>query len=105
MFNSTGYNVFYNVGNDLGLTAATPVITFETDQCVSVGDLFEREDESLYPRVELAGNGGIYLDGNHSIHLGSYERLTGVEANLLLADSGNEIFKVAETAPNSYQVD
>lgn len=109
LFNSSGYNVFYNVGTNLGGgtgNAVSPVITMETDQCLSVGDLFEREDESAHPRILLAGNGGIAIDNTHSIHLGSYERQVGIAAELLLADTGSELFKITDTSlPNSYQVD
>ena len=109
LFNSSGYNVFYDVGTNLGGgtgNAISPVITMETDQCVSIGDLFEREDESDHSRILLAGNGGIAIDNTHSIHLGSYERQVGIAAELLLADTGSELFKITDTSlPNSYQVD
>jgi len=104
LFNSTGFNVFYDVGNGLGATAVSPIIHMETDQCISVGDLFQREDETLFPRIALLGNGGICFDGTHSIHLGSYERQVGVEAQLAAGDSG-PIFTNSNLFPNSYRVD
>jgi len=106
LFNSSGYNVFYNVGNDLGSTAVTPVIHMETDQCVSLGDLFEREDESIFPRIDLKGNGGIAFDGTHSIHLGSYERQVGIEAvltdNTAVAES---VFEFDSSDAIAYKLD
>ena len=107
LFNSSGHNVFYNVGTNNGGgtgTAVSPIITMDTDQCVSVGDLFEREDESGFPRIELNGNGGIYLDGTHSIHLGSYERQVGLEAPITVA-TDVELISSLNTVPNSYKVD
>jgi len=104
LFNSTGYNVFYDVANDFTGSAVYPVITFDTDQCVSVGDLFAREDETASPRVSLAGNGGIYIDGAHSIHLGSYERQVGLTASLTPATSGDLFNNIAPSA-NSYKID
>lgn len=106
LFNSSGYNVFYNVGNNLGAVAVSPVIRFDTDQCTSVGDLFSREDESTFSRISLAGNGGIAIDGTHSIHLGSYERQIGIECevpdNITVPKS---IFVMNDTDVNSYKVD
>ena len=108
LFNSSGHNVFYNVGTNLGGgtgTAASPIITMDTDQCVSVGDLFEREVETPdYPRIKLNGNGGIYLDGTHSIHLGSYERQVGLEAPITVA-TDVELISSLNIVPNSYKVD
>ena len=106
LFNSTGYNVFYDVANNIGGTAVAPVVNFETDQCISVGDLFEREDESVHSRIKLAGNGGIAIDGSHSIHLGAYERQVGILSSLTAATAVAEsVFAFTETAVNSYRVD
>ena len=105
LFNSSGYNVFYGVGNGDGLNVAYPVIRIASDQCVSVGDLFEREDETTAPRISLEGNGGISIDSTHSIHLGSYERQIGIESGLTAGVVSEEIFEFAHTASNSYRVD
>lgn len=104
-FNSTGYNVFYNVGNNLGAVAVAPVVEFDSDKCVSIGDLFEREDESIYPRVALLGNGGLFIDGTHSIHLGSYERQIGIEGTLAGGATGETVFLFQHDSVNSYRVD
>jgi len=105
LFNSTGYNVFYNVGNALGSTAVAPVVHFETDQCISVGDLFEREDEDVFPRIALDGNGGISIDGSHSIHLGAYERQVGISCTMAPSLTDEPVFTFEESAVNSYRVD
>lgn len=105
LFNSSGFNVFYNVANAFGSTAAAPVIHMETDKCVSVGDLFERDDESIHPRIDLRGNGGIALDSTHSIHLGSYERVVGIEAILNDNVAGGSIFTLDHNTENSYRID
>ena len=105
LFNSSGYNVFYGVGDGDGVTNAYPVIRLASDQCVSVGDLFEREDETLAPRISLEGNGGISIDSTHSIHLGSYERQVGIESNLTASVTSEVIFEFAHTAVNSYRID
>ena len=106
LFNSTGYNVFYNVANDFSADGVYPVVHFETDQCVSVGDLFEREIETpTAPRIMLAGNGGIALDGSYSIHLGAYERQSGIVATLAAGVADETIFVFDETVASSYRVD
>jgi hypothetical protein len=110
LFNASGYNVFYNVGNDIGGSPSAPNIHVESDsiQYVSAGDLFERGDEyegTATPRVLLEGAGGVYIDGSHSIHLGSYERQVGLEAKLTDAATNETIFENTDSAPNSYKVD
>jgi hypothetical protein len=109
LFNSSGYNVFYDVGNAFGgnATPTSPVIRLDTDQCISVGDLFERDDESVQPRVLLGANGGIYIDGAHSIHLGSFERQVGIEASLPAGATNMNIFEIVydENTINSYRID
>jgi len=106
LFNSSAFNVFYDVGNNFTVTPVTPVVHMETDQCISVGDLFEREDESVQPRIALLGNGGIAIDSTHSIHLGSYERQVGIES--VLPDNiaaAADVFVFDSTTSNSYRID
>lgn len=108
LFNSSAFNVFYDVGNQFGgnATPITPVVHMETDQCISIGDLFEREDESVQSRIALLGNGGIALDSTHSIHLGSYERQVGIES--ILPDNiaaAADVFVFDSTISNSYRID
>jgi len=105
LFNSSSHNVFYNVGNNLGSSPIAPVIEMVTDKCISLGDLFEREDESIQPRIALNGNGGIAMDSTHSIHLGSYERQVGLEASLLSSTVNGSIFLFADPSPNSFKFD
>jgi len=104
LYNSSAFNVFYNVANNLGTVPIAPVIHMETDQCVSIGDLFERVDESIYPRVEFKGNGGIAIDATHSIHLGSYERQVGLEA-VLPGGTTDTIFSISENNPYSFKIE
>jgi len=105
--NSSGYNVFADVGNGNGgnATPATPVIRMTSDQCISVGDLFEREDESVQPRVLLEGNGGIFFNGAESIKLGSFEREVGIEAIIPAATPNETIFEFTNSEASSYRVD
>ena len=106
LFNSSGYNVFYDVGENAGLGVPKPVIRIASDQCVSIGDLFQREVETEdAPRIKLEGNGAIVIDSTHSIHLGSYERQVGIESGLTAAVANEEIFEFTHTASNSYRVD
>lgn len=107
-FNSSAFNVFYDVGNNYSASAVTPVITMVSPDCVSVGDLFERGDEyehTANPRIKLEGNGGIAIDSAHSIHLGSYEREVGVEATLADNTTNGSIFTFEHNTENSYRVD
>lgn len=58
--NATGYNTFYDVGNQFNGVGnpAGPIISIDADQNISVGDLFQRtQSQALsgagYPRVRL----------------------------------------------------
>ena len=83
--NSSAFNIFYNVANnfDPAVPVAT-IINIESGGNVSIGDLFERNDEDsiLHPRITLNGQPSIAFDNTSAMKLGSYERRTGLEATL-----------------------
>jgi len=82
--NSSAFNVFYNVGNEMDSTVSAPVISFESEGNVSIGDLFERSDAEniVHPRIALNGKPSIAIDSTSAIKLGSYERQTGLITTL-----------------------
>ncbi len=83
--NLSSYNIFYNVGNDTGLSPISPNVSFANPKCISLGDLFERTDadNKVQPRILLpSGLGGIAIDNTHSVKLGSYERSVGIESTI-----------------------
>jgi hypothetical protein len=116
-FNVSAYNIFYDVGNNYTVTATTPVISIDTDNNVSMGDMFERTtaQSATYPRVSLGATGSIAFGMNTSkigyvisgaanttianqMNLGQYVRTTGVVSTLANAAATSTLFTVDSSA-------
>jgi hypothetical protein len=116
-FNVSAYNIFYDVGNNYTVTATTPVISFDTDNNVSMGDMFERTtaQSATYPRVSLGTTGSIAFGMNTSkigyvisgvanttianqLNLGQYVRTTGVVSTLADSAATSTLFTVDSSA-------
>jgi len=112
-FNVSAYNIFYDVGNNYTITATTPVISIDTDNNVSMGDMFQRTtaQSATYPRVSLGSTGSIAFGMNTSeigyvisgvanttianqMNLGQYVRTTGVVSTLANAAATSTLFTV-----------
>jgi len=108
--NSSAFNVFYNVGNNLtsggNLTPLYPNIDIQNGGNVSIGDLFERTDEEalIVPRIELNGQPAIAFNGTSAIFLGNYERRTGLAA-VTPAGAITDVFTVNNQFPGTFKVD
>jgi hypothetical protein len=115
--NVSAYNIFYDVGNNYTVTATTPVISIDTDNNVSMGDMFERTtaQSATYPRVSLGTTGSIAFGMNTSeigyvisgvanttianqMNLGQYVRTTGVVSTLANAAATSTLFTVDSSA-------
>lgn len=103
---SSAFNVFYDVGNNFSTSPVVPVINFENETHVSIGDLFERTDAQnlIYSRVEINGTPCIALDSTHAIKLGLYEREVGLRSDIDNNTSGT-LFTIQSTVPQSFTVD
>ncbi len=116
-FNISAYNIFYDVGNNYTITATTPVISIDTDNNVSMGDMFQRTtaQSATYPRVSLGSTGSIAFGMNTSkigyvisgvanttianqMNLGQYVRTTGVVSTLANAAATSTLFTVDSSA-------
>lgn len=110
--NASAYNIFYDVGNIFLGVVTTPVIDIDTDNNLSIGDLFERNtlDSTSHPRVALNNTGSIVLGMNirgvsyltngvanttiaNQMQLGEYTRTTGV-ADVLADNTSGNLFVV-----------
>jgi hypothetical protein len=102
--NATAYNTFYDVGNQFN-GAANPnsaIIDINSDNNISVGDSFERNNtqSANNPRIALNNSSSIVLGMNvkdvayfqnnvqtntiaNSIDLGTYKRLSGINDTLI----------------------
>jgi hypothetical protein len=84
---ATGYNYFLDVGNHFdGTTApATSVIEFQSNNNVSVADMFERSDQYAitYKRVEINNTLSIATVNGVETQQGTYVRESGQLATLV----------------------
>lgn len=111
-FNVSAYNVFYNVGNEFGISALGPVITFATDTAASVGDLFERSeaDNNLFKRVSVTGTpntqaSDISQAPGVEIQLGKYSRQVGRSFTLADGASNVNIFTISAVNSRAWKMD
>ncbi len=91
--NASGYNIFYDVGNQLlGLqNPCYAIIEFRSDNNISVGDMFARTDAysgiadpgTSFPRVLLNDSTSIAITNSAQIAVGTYIRQSGQIAELL----------------------
>lgn len=87
--NVSGYNIFYDVGNQfLGTTyPASSIIEIDADNNVSLGDMFARTTAQVEStgqrRININNTASIGLDSAVELQLGTYTRQTGLSATLL----------------------
>jgi hypothetical protein len=82
----SGYNIFLDCANSFNGTGSptSPVIDFNSDNCVSVGDVFERDDtdDLTHARVDVGTTTSIGFDNSKKVKLGSFVRESGETATL-----------------------
>jgi len=106
--NMSGYNIYYNVGNHFNGDAypATPVITFDANNNVSVGDMFERGDSSAVPRIETNNTICITTENGYQLALGNYVRFSGLRDTLIdNTSSPTTIFTINATLIRAFDFD
>lgn len=104
-FNATGYNSFFDVANQFNgyEFPSAPVIDIYTSDNISVGDLFQRSNDNIIwaheVRIRIWDTRSIAFDGTDRLLLGTYQRATGIAANLAASASSATLFTVdtAET--------
>lgn len=108
--NATGYNVFYDVGNDFNGVdyPVTAVIEFYTDNNVSVGDMFERTDTIVesqgIPRVNINNTVSIASTNGSKLELGTYNRFSGLQTTLT-DNSSDTLFTVDALQTRAFNFD
>ena len=103
--NVSAYNIFLNVGNDIGGSPTTPVIRFGNDNNVSIGDLFERSDgdNNIEPRVEITSSSAV--EGGTGLQLGRYSQDSGRTFTLANNQSAQAIFTVNSLQIHGFRID
>jgi hypothetical protein len=85
--NASAYNIFYDVANHYGgiTTPFAPVINIESNNNVSIGDMFERTDvfATQYFRIAVNLTTSIAITNSNQIAIGQYVRESGQRLYLL----------------------
>ena len=113
--NSSGYNIFYDVGNHFNGTAlpSTAVITIDAINNVSVGDMFQRTTafSGTFPRIQLYNSvtqtvpASIGVDSSAQIQMGSFVRETGTQAALSAGAVSTTLFTVSSVQIKAFKMD
>jgi len=113
--NSSGYNIFYDVGNHFNGTIlpSTAVITIDAINNVSVGDMFQRTTaySGSFPRIQLYNSvtqtvpASIGVDSAAQIQMGSFVRETGTQATLSAGAVSTTLFTVSSVQIKAFKMD
>jgi len=107
--NASGHNIFYDVGNGFSGSTGTPsssIISIQSNNNVSISDLFERTDDfaTTYPRVNLNNTVSIATTNGSQLSMGSYTRLGGSSFALANNSTGTILTFSTDTA-KAFKVD
>lgn len=99
--NASGHNIFYDVGNHFTGSAGTPatsIVRIESNNNVSISDLFERTNDfaTTYPRVVLYNTQSIATTNGEQLTMGTYTRTSGQQA-ILVNDSAGTVTTFSAT--------
>lgn len=113
--NATGHNIFYDVGNHFGGTTTpyTAVIDIQSNNNISISDLFQRADAyallstpgTSYPRITLNNTQSIATTNGVETQQGTYARQSGTVATLIdNTVSATTIFTINASAITSFNI-
>jgi hypothetical protein len=106
--NASGHNIFYDVGNHFTGSTGTPftsIISIQSNNNVSISDLFERTDtfSTTHPRIDLNNTVSIATTNGSQLSMGTYTRESGDRA-VLTADDTGVIFEIDATKIRAFCV-
>ena len=106
--NASGHNIFYDVGNHFTGSTGTPatsIISIQSNNNVSISDLFERtyEFSLTFPRINLNDTVSIATTNGSQLALGSYNRISGQQSTLI-NNTSNTIFTVSTAQAKALMV-
>jgi hypothetical protein len=107
--NASGHNIFYDVGNHFSGSTGTPatsIISIQSNNNVSISDLFQRTDAfaTTHARIDLNNTVSIASTNGSQLSLGTYTRQSGDIATLTDDDSGT-VFELDATDIPAFRVD
>lgn len=102
--NASGHNIFYDVGNHFNgtLSPAATIIDIQSDNNVSISDLFERGTlyAGTFPRININSTTAITTTNSYRISVGQYVRETGTIATLI-NNTGSPTTIISESSANT----
>ena len=107
--NASGHNIFYDVGNHFTGSTGTPatsIISIQSNNNVSISDLFERTDAfaTTFPRIDLNNTVSIATTNGSQLSLGTYTIESG--ENITLANNGSgTVFELDATKIPAFRID
>ena len=107
--NASGQNIFYDVGNHFSGATGTPatsIISIQSDNNVSISDLFARSADFalVYPRISQSNKLVISTTNGESISAGTYTRNSG-QQNIISNDSTGTVFTVSSNIYKTLMID
>jgi hypothetical protein len=108
--NASGHNIFYDVGNHFAGVASpeTVIIDIQSNNNVSISDLFERADAfaTVYARIKINDTTSIAITNSQKINVGQYVRESGTLETLTNNTvSATSIFAVDSAQIRAFAVD
>lgn len=103
--NASAYNIFYNVGDNIGSPSpVTPIISFTNDTNVSINDLFSRTTTDNYsvPRVRVQA--GSTSAGGTQTQLGRYAINAGETVSLGNNQSNQTIVAINQDEVKAFEM-
>ena len=106
--NASGHNIFYDVGNHFTGSTGTPatsIISIESNNNVSISDLFERTNAfaTTYPRINLNNTVSIATTNGELLSMGTYTRASGQQDTLTNNNSGT-VFTVSSDLVKTFMI-
>ena len=106
--NASGHNIFYDVGNHFTGSTGTPftsIISIQSNNNISISDLFERTDtfSTTHPRVDLNNTVSIATTNGSQLSMGTYTRESGQRVTLVDDDTGT-VFELNATRVRAFCV-
>jgi hypothetical protein len=107
--NASGYNIFYDVGNYFTGVTGTPsssIISIQSNNNVSIGDLFARTDAyaTTYPRINLNETTSIATTNGELTQQGTYARASGTTSPLTNNNTGT-VATVSTNTASAFKFD
>lgn len=109
--NATGYNIFYDVGNEFNGVdyPFTTIIDIDGDDNICVGDLFQRTtsvvEQYALPRINYYNRPNISTVNGYRTNFGTYTRFSGVQETLPNNTPDSILFTIDALSVRAFKVD